>query len=451
MNNVISEAVGMRKGAAVAGALIALAIAAPARAEQSPSGPLTLAQTIDTVLARYPTIDAARAAIDASRARTMQSNADRMPQVSAQGSYTYDSLRPYVAISLPGLPSGAIYESVQNAYAVSVTARQLLTDFGRTDKIVEMARSGQITAQDALEDTMHQLGYQAIQSFYSVLLLRNSADVAREEISALEEALRISEKKFGAGSATKFDVLTTQVRLSNARNHLTDTLASLEKQENGLRQLLGRQLGTPLDIAGDFDAEAPAIPESTAIADGLHNRPEMKLARDSEQTAHLKQDAADRGNRPTLAAQVTGGVANGFVPNLYDNKGYVAAGLSVDVPILTGKRVTGERMEANAGVRSAQARERELTETIATDVADAYSDLNAAKARLGSADTLVAQATEALALAQTRYTNGVITNFELLDAQSSLRAAELSRLQARYDCVLARQAVARAAGVAPQP
>ena len=177
----------------------------------------------------------------------------------------------------------------------------------------------------------------------------------------------------------------------------------------------------------------------------------MKLALDDEQTARLKHDAADRGNRPTLAAQVTGGVEDGMLPSLYDNKGFVSAGLSLQVPILTGRRVTGERMEAAADVRSAQARERELDDTITNDVANAYTDLNAAKARLGSADTLVAQASEALALAQTRYANGVITNFELLDAQSSLRAAELTRLQARYDCVLARQAVARAAGVAPQP
>ncbi len=437
--------------ATLSGILIALVFAAPGRAEQAPEGPLTLEQTIGAVLGRYPSIDAARAAIDGARARTMQSNADRLPQVSGHAGYTYNSLRPYVAFSFPGGQNGSIYENVQDSYGLSVTARQLLTDFGRTDKIVDMARSGQITAQDALEDTMHQLGYQAIQSFYSVLLLRSSADVAREEIGALEEALRIAEKKFKAGSATKFDVLTTQVRLANARNHLTDTLASLEKQENGLRQLLGRQPGAPLAIAGDFDADAPVIPESVAIADGLRTRPEMKLARDDEQTSRLKQDAADRGDRPTLAAQVTGGVENGVIPNLYDNKGYVTAGLSLDVPILTGRRLTGDRMEADAGVRSAQARERELSETITTDVADAYSDLNAAKARLGSADTLVAQAKEALSLAQTRYANGIITNFELLDAQSSLRSAELSRLQARYDCVLARQAVARAAGVAPQP
>jgi len=85
-----------------------------------------------------------------------------------------------------------------------------------------------------------------------VLLLRSSGDVAREEIRALEEALRIAQKKFNAGSATKFDVLTTQVRLSNAHNRLTDILASLEKQENGLRQLLGIDIGAPLDVAGTF-------------------------------------------------------------------------------------------------------------------------------------------------------------------------------------------------------
>jgi outer membrane protein TolC len=426
------------------------AIASPAGAAGSEAGPLTLEQTIEAVVAHYPSIDAAQAAVDAARARTVQSNSNRLPQVSGQADYAYNSLRPYVAISIPGGPDGAIYETIRDSYGASISARQLLTDFGRTDKLVEMARSGQIAAQDALEQARHQLGYQAIESFYGVLLLRSSADVAREEIAALEEALRIAQRKFSAGSATKFDVLTTQVRLANARNHLTDTLASLEKQENGLRQLLGWDFARPVDIVGDFDAEAPAIPESEAISEGLLNRPEMKVAADNEQTARLQLDAASRGNRPTLDAQVTGGLEDGVVPSLYDNKGYVSAGLSVEVPIFTGRRITGERMEADAGVRAAQARERELNQEITNEVADAYSDLNAAKSRLVSADTLVDQAREALALAQTRYANGVITNFELLDAQSAFRAAELSRLQARYDCVLARQAVARAAGAAPR-
>ena len=429
--------------------LTTFAVEAPAQA--TAPAPLTLSQAIDTVLSRYPSLAGAQAAIDAARARTTESNADRLTQVNAHAGYTFNSLRPFVAIDIPGRPAGAIYESVRDGYTTSVTARQLLTDFGRTDKMVAMARSGQVAAQDALEELRHQLGYQTIEAFYGVILLRNSADVAREEIAALEEALRISQRKFDAGSATKFDVLTTQVRLANARDHLTDTLASVQKQENGLRELLGLGASAPLDISGTFDVDTPALTQTEAIAAGIQNRPEIKLAVDDEQTARLRQDAADRGNRPTLAAQVTGGVADGFVPSLYDNRGYVTAGLTLDVPLFTGKRVTGERLEAAAQVRSAQAREEELRETIATDVGNAYADLNAARARLGNADTLVAQAREALDLARTRYANGVITNFELLDAQSALRSAELGRLQARFDCVLARQSVARAAGQAPQP
>jgi outer membrane protein TolC len=430
---------------------LALGAAAPAAAQDAPAGPLTLAQTIAAVVDHYPSIDAAQAAIDAARGRTLQANASRLPQVSAHGAYSYDSFRPYVAIDIPNVVNASIYESVNNAYATTVTATQLLTDFGRTDKLVAMARSGQVTAQDVLEETRHQLGYQAIESFYGVLLLRSSVTVAREEITSLDEALRIAERKFAAGSATRFDVLTTQVRLANAHNRLTDTLASLRKQENGLRQLLGWDMARPVELAGDFDADAPTLSAPEAVAAGLAHRPEMKVAVDREHTARLQLDAADRGNRPSLTAQLTGGLENGQLPSLYDHKGYVLAAVDLQVPIFTGRRVTGDRVAAKADVRSAQAGERELTSMIAMEVADAFADLAAARARLANADPQVDQAREALALAQSRYSHGVITNFELLDAQSALRGAQLSRLQARYDCVLARQAVARAAGVAPAP
>ena len=129
----------------------------------------------------------------------------------------------------------------------------------------------------------------------------------------------------------------------------------------------------------------------------------------------------------------------------------MVAGLSVSVPIFTGQRITGQRIEARADLRAAQSREEELNRTIATDVSDAVSDLRAALSRLANSDALVAQADEALNLAKTRYANGVITNFELLDAQSNARSAELARLQARYDCVIARHAVSRAAGEPPAP
>ena len=429
-----------------------LALGAPLHAQEPAAAPapLTLGQAIAAVLARYPSLTAAQAAIDAAHARVTQSEADRRPQVSANAAYSYLSLRPYVEFSLPS-GSSSFYETIQNSYNATINVGQLLTDFGRTDALVALARAGEISAQDALEQTRSQLGYETIQAFYGVLLLRASVGVADEEIRALDEALRIADRKFAGGTATKFDVLTTKVRRATAQNNRTDTIAQLQKQEALLRQLLGAGPDSPLPLAGDFPAASAGPDLSATIAAGLQERPEIKLARDDAATAERRLDAADRANRPVLSARATGGEQDGDLPAMYANKGYVAAGLSVSIPIFTGERITGQRLEARADLRAAQAKITELDRMIATDVADAFADLQAAAARLQNADLLVDQAQEALALAQSRYANGVITNFEVLDAQSAARSAEQSRLQARYDWTLARQAVARAAGAPPQP
>ena len=419
----------------------------PCAAGPAPAtGPLTLAQTIDVVLAQYPSLDAARAAVDAAAGRTAQSDSGRGLQATVGGVYTYMSLRPYVALG----PS-PLYETVQDNYGASLTLRQLLTDFGRTDAAVELTRSGELTARDALEEARIQLGYEAIQEFYGTILVRESVAVAEDDIRALQEALRISERKFSGGTATKFDVLTTQVHLATARNRLADIHASLEKQEAGLRQLLGRSPGSPLELLGDFDGDSSPPDMEAAIAEGLRNRPEMRLAQDAERTAKLRLAEAERADRPVVAAQATGGVANGYLPDMYDRKGYLTAGVTVSVPILTGGRTAGEKAEARADVRNAASGTSEASREIATDVERALADLNAARAKLANADTLVSQAREALALARSRYGNGVATNLELLDAQSDAHSAELARLQARYDCALARQAVARASGRPPRP
>jgi len=204
-------------------ALCLLAVLAlPLRADDAP---LTLARAIEIVLSRHPSLDAAQAAVDGAHGRIQENGADRLPQVSADAAYTHLSLRPYVNFG-----TGTFYPAIYDSYVSAVAVRQVLADFGRTDALVDLARAGEISAKDALEGVRSQLGYQTIQAFYGVLLLRDSVGVADEEIRALEEAGRISAQKYSGGSATKFDVLTTQVRLATARNHRTDTLASLQKQ-----------------------------------------------------------------------------------------------------------------------------------------------------------------------------------------------------------------------------
>jgi outer membrane protein TolC len=413
------------------------------------AAPLTLETAIPLALSSHPSIAAAQAAIEAAQGRVQQSGAARLPQVGLTGSYAYSRPRGYVDFSLPGGAS-RLYESVQDNYNVALHLSQLVTDFGRTRSAVALARAGIITQQDAAEQVRQQLGYQVIQSFYTVMLLRQAVGVADEEIAALQEALRINRRKFAGGLVTNYEVLTTQVRIATAENRRADTVARLQQEEAGLRQLLGYAPATPLELSGGFPPGAEAPDLSATLAAGLQNRPEMKLARDAEKTSQLKLDLADRTDRPALAVEVSGGVRNGAMPELYDQTHYVAAGVSVSVPLFNGHATAGKQVEARAGLRAAQAHTRELARRLTAEIEGDFARLTASETRLANADTLVAQAKEALELAKARYDHGVITNFELLDAQSTVRSAELTRVQARYDCVIARQAIAQAAGLAPK-
>ena len=46
----------------------------------------------------------------------------------------------------------------------------------------------------------------------------------------------------------------------------------------------------------------------------------MKLARDSADTAGTRLDAANRENRPTLAANAAAGVEDGQLPEMYPTR-----------------------------------------------------------------------------------------------------------------------------------
>ena len=407
--------------------------------------PLTLSRTIDAVLARYPTIAAAQAEIDAARGRTEESNADRLPQVSASGGYSYLSMRPYVAFG-----SASFFETSRNTYNGSVAVRQLLTDFGRTDSLVELSRSGEITAEDALTQAKSQLGYQAIADFYGVLLVRQSVGVAEEDIRALTEALRIAQRKYSAGTATKFDVLTTQVRLEAARDRLTDAIAARSRQEAGLRELLGDEPGSPSSSTATSPPRLLPPDLGATIAAGLENRPEMKLVRDAEATARIRAGVADRADRPSRRDRLRRAPGRPAARPLRQQGLRRRGGQRVHPHLHRQADDRGARRGPGRAPRRPGADPGDHPDRDSRRRDRAYRP-GAASERLGRADTQVEQAREALALAETRYAAGVITNFELLDAQSAARSAELARLQARYDCALARQAVARAAGQPPAP
>ena len=97
-----------------------------------------------------------------------------------------------------------------------------------------------------------------------------------------------------------------------------------------------------------------------------------------------------------------------------------------------------KRLNSNSRLRAVDARRPQ-----------ALANLRASRNKLATADLQVEQADTALSLANTRYRAGVITNLEVLDAQTALAQARLFRVRTQYAFVRSRYELERAIGAKP--
>jgi len=120
--------------------------------------------------------------------------------------------------------------------------------------------------------------------------------------------------------------------------------------------------------------------------------------------------------------------------------------VQVEVPIFNGFRTRNRVAENEAAVDAARDHTQDIERRVATEVQQAMADVRASRQQMETSELQVQQAEAAVSMAEVRYDAGVITNLDVLDAQTSLEAARLVWLKARYDFVRSRFELDRALG-----
>ncbi len=109
------------------------------------------------------------------------------------------------------------------------------------------------------------------------------------------------------------------------------------------------------------------------------------------------------------------------------------AGVSVTLPFLNGGLFKARQREAEARAGQSQRRVQVLENAVAREVAVALLDVTTAKQRIEVTGQWIAQAAQALELAQSRYELGLSSIVELSQAQLARTNAEIQQATARYD------------------
>lgn len=403
---------------------------------------LTVEQAVQSALETHPAIKEARAAKRAGQERIGAARSGLYPQISTEAAYT--RVGPVPELTIPSM--GSFKFMPENNYDIHVAARYSLFDFGRTDAAVALMRSRAESAQDAVELTKTTLAVRTIQTFYTILYLQKSLQVQDEQIAALNAHLEINKKRVAAGTATDFDVLTTQVRVATAQNQRIDIKNALEKQKSVFRNLLSLPEGAPVLLNGDFSALPALTSADSLFQHARRRRVELRLALNDVRTAELQYRLSSIGNRPTLLANASFGFKNGYIPDLDKLKENWAAGLRAEVPIFDGGRVAHQKSGAEAALQAEKAHVKDVEQRIRAEIEQAVEDVTSARSRIDNCTIQVQQANEAVTLAKSRYEAGTITNLDLLDVETARSGARLTRIQALYRYTISRIELDRVAG-----
>ncbi|PJJ48581.1 TolC family protein [Hymenobacter chitinivorans] len=407
------------------------------------SDSLSLDGTIRSVLDANPAITTLEEEVNAATSRVTQSRGGFLPQVT--GTATYTRIDPVVKLQIaPDAP--AFQFQPNNNYDAHITLQYGLLDFGKKDATYNLAESRRITAVDNINVTRRDLAYSAAQVYYNILFVRESIKVQDAQIASLRQHQREMEKRVEGGVSTKFDVTTTQVRITQAQNTRIDLVNQLQNQQVQLARLLHKPEYVNVPVRGAFTYNPQAVDVNAALNQAVENRPEVKLARDAEQTANLNLKLIERSNMPVLGIGGQVGAKNGYQPELNRIRPNTVGVVQLNVPIYDGNKNKNQRVEALANIRGAQSRIQDTQEQIRADVRQAANNMQASTARYENSQLQISQASDALTRAQARYRYGVGSNLDVLDAETSLAQARLARLQAIYNYTLGQYQLKRATG-----
>jgi outer membrane protein TolC len=390
---------------------------------------LVLSNVIQKVITSYPSVKVAEEAILNADSRIAMAKTGYYPDVDMTASFT--NLGPVTKLTLPDFGTFQLYPG--NNYSASINYKQLLYDFGRTRQNVELENKGKAIGEQTLEQVKQKLSLYTISSYYSLLFLQAAIKIKDEQISTLNEHLQYIQKVQATGSATEYQVLTTKVRMSTIESQRVDLIAALTAQQAAMNSLMGNEQTVKPVVRNEVTVEQPVVSSDSVLAYAFRNRDEVLINEKRASLAELRYGMVKLQNKPMLSLQASGGAKNGYIPYLNKLTPNYVVGVGLRVPIFDGMKTKYNLSQAQSAITSLSFESEFTKRSISNEVFESQALMLAAGKKVSQSELQLQQAVQAYSLAQISFKSGVITNLDLLDANTSVSESSLMLLKAKID------------------
>jgi len=392
-----------------------------------PQRELAIEEAVAIALANQPTIQTRAAAYVAAQQRVAEALSPLMPQLSGQ----WNGFRNKNSVTLTGASGASATVSVSSSTTATITASQLLFDFGKNWAATDAARA---TSQSAREDVEIQKDLITLivkQSYYGLLLALRLVVVNAQALDRADLNLRSAQGFFEVGTQPRFAVTRAEVDVANGRVSLIRAQNAVSLARIALNTAMGIAVNAPTRVVDILAYEPFPLDRDSLVAEALRRRAEYRQAKYQADAAEATVRQTFRNFFPDIVASGTYGGTRSEFSEIY------SYGIQMNWSIFDGGNKIARYKEAKSLYDAAKSNVRDVELTIWQQVEQGYVNLLAAAEAIGAAQKAVESAQENFRLSQGRFDAGVGTIIELTDAQLALTQAQSTQAQALTDYRLA--------------
>ena len=373
------------------------------------------------------------ARIDAARANVGIVRSEQFPTIAAGADVVTQRQSRSSAFDLP--------EPVKRDRSFGSVLLNLLTFeidiWGRLRKQTAAARADLLATEEARKAVITTLVSDVATAYFGLRELDFELDISRRTLKSRQESLRLIQLRQQRGVSTMLEVRQAEELVYDASEVIPALEQAIAQTENFLSFLTGRNPSAIERGISLTDQQMPPNVPAGLPSDLIERRPDIRAAENSLVAANLRISVAKKEYFPRISLTSFLGYESGQLTSLFSGSRNIwSLGGQVAQPIFTGGRI-------KSNVRFTQA-ERDFLlidyqETIQgafREVSDSLIAFQKVREIRAQRALLVDTLRDRSRLSYLRYTGGVATLLDALDADRELFEAERSLAVARRDELL---------------
>ncbi len=400
----------------------------------------SLYQALNETYKNNTQLNAERENINAAEEDINISKADYMPSLSLNGSKSFENTNELTTQS----GADTSIDDV-NPLSSSIKLEQKLFDQGR-DFNHQKNIVGLELAKARLVKKEQDVLYSAIDAFTGLILAREKLNINRRNLNLLIRQVETDKVRLDRGQITITDLSQSESSLAGAQAQFTQSKSDLLISKLNYENIIGN-IDDPSKLKKSSNSIVK-IPEnlSKAVSLSKENNPDIKIA-ELELIQSEKDIEISKSDLSPTASLSLERSYNYDLSTTYDEREKDVLKATVNWPFYSGgKKRSKVKKDSNLNYRKRLLLE-DTIKTNETNVASAWSSLEASKGFLNSVRAQVRAANIAFEGISAEYERGSRTTLDVIQSNSLLLSAQISLANSERNYLLSQYSLLKAAGL----